>query len=93
MRLPKANCPCEIKDLSLQAMNGVMQTPETITTVFDQAAVDLIDEKGDVLARPNSYVHAVSAVEPNSSSATLRVIVRFVDQDPAKMEVLSKLIG
>lgn len=93
LRFAEGACPVEIKDLSLQAMNALMQRIDTLPRVFDQAAVDLIDPNGEVLARLNSYVHALSAAEPHANSASLRVIVRFVDKDPKKMEVLSKIIA
>ncbi len=92
LRFPHTTCPCEIKDLSLQAMGVIMERPEIVPTVFDQAAADLINERGEVIARLNSYIHAISAAEPNTETDKLRVIVRFVDQDPAKLEVLSSLI-
>lgn len=93
LRFPHTTCECEIRDLSLQALGGQLDRPDIIPTVFDQAAVDIISETGEVLARLNSYIHAISAAEPNVNTDRLKVIVRFVDQDPVKLEVLSSIIG
>lgn len=93
LRFPHISCSCTIKDLSLQALNGIMERPDIIPTVFDQAAVDIIAPSGEVMARMNAYIHAISAAEPNAETDKVRIIVRFVDQDPAKLEVLSQLIS
>lgn len=85
--------PCEIRDLSLQALNGVLKKPEVIPTVFDQVSVDLETAEGEALARINGYVHAVLAADPRPDTDTLKMTVRFVDNDPEKFEVLSKLIA
>lgn len=93
LRLADSQCPCDLKELSLQAICLVLQRPETIPTVFDQASVDLISEDGQALARLNAYIHSVTATELKPQASQLRIIARFVDQDPAKLEVLSKLIA
>ena len=93
LRFPKYSLECDIREISIQALCGVMPKPESLPTVFDQASVDLISEKGEVIARLNAYVHSIAATEPNPNAERVRVIVRFVDDDPAKLEVLSSLIA
>lgn len=93
IRLPGASLECDIQDLTLQAMNCTLPRPESIPAVFEQAAVDILDEQGDALARLNAYIHAVSAIRPSPDSEGLRVIVRFVDKDPVKLEALSRWIA
>jgi len=84
---------CQIRDLSLQALSGVMARPKVVPAVFDQASVDLENDKGEALARVNCYVHAVFASDPRPDSTSLKITVRFVDNDPEKFEVLSKAIA
>ena len=84
---------CQVRDLSLQALSGLVARPESIPSVFDQASVDLENENGEALARVNCYVHAVLANDPRPDSKTLKITVRFVDNDPEKFEVLSKAIA
>ena len=83
----------EIKEISLQAMSCTLPRPDLLPNLFEQAAVDLQNGQGEIMARLNAYVHSLVAVTPSPDSTAIRIIVRFVDQDPAKMEVLSKLIG
>lgn len=93
LRFPQITCELQIRELSVQAIGGSIQRPKTIPAVFDQAAVDLIAESGEAMARVNAYVHSVSAATPSPESNRLRVIIRFVDEDPAKLEVLKSLLG
>jgi len=86
-------CDCDIRDLSLQALSGTIPRPETIPTLFEQASVDLESATGEALARVNCYVHAIFAADPRPDASTLKITVRFVDNDPEKFEVLSKAIA
>lgn len=91
LRFPHTTCAYELLETSLQALCGTVERAQILPTVFDQAAVDLLDESGTALARLNCYVHSISACEPSSEAARVRIIVRFVDQDPAKLQALSNL--
>lgn len=93
LRLPHGSCEMEVRELSLQALGGSMARGEKLPGVFDQAAVDLMGPDGQILARINAYIHSVSATAPSPECDALRVIVRFVDRDPAKLEVLQSLLG
>lgn len=93
IRLAKSACDCQIRELSLQAMNGVITRSDAVPVVFEQAVVDLENEKGEPLARLNGYVHSVVASDPKPDAESLKVTIRFVDNDPEKFEVLSKAIA
>ncbi|MFT7561589.1 MAG: CheY-like chemotaxis protein [Flavobacteriales bacterium] len=93
IRLARGACVCVIRELSLQALSGLVPRGELVPTVFEQAAVDLFNAKGEALAQVNGYVHAVVATEPKPSSASIKVTIRFVDNDPDKFEALSKAIA
>ncbi|WP_185233636.1 response regulator [Teredinibacter franksiae] len=93
LRFPHLTCECAIRDLSLQAMSGFMMRPENLPTVFDQAVVDLEDKHGSAMARLNGYVHSIQAVENNPNTTKLKIVVRFVDNDPDKFEAISKAIA
>ena len=45
------------------------------------------------MARINGYLHSLSALEERVDSEWVLVSIRFVDQDPAKMERLSLIIA
>lgn len=93
LRFPNATCQCEIRELSLQAMNGIMERPDTMPAVFEQAVVDMENAKGEAIARLNAYIHSMSALDPRPDCEKLKVVVRFVDNDPDKFEVLSKAVA
>ena len=93
LRFPALTCQCVVRDLSLQALQGFIVRPETLPTVFDQAVVDLESKSGEALARLNGYVHSIQAVENNPNTSKLKIVIRFVDNDPEKFEILSKAIA
>lgn len=91
LRFPHTSCEYELLETSQQALCGTMERAQILPTVFDQAAVDLLDTSGEAVARLNCYVHSIAACEPSPEAARVRVIVRFVDQDPAKLQALASL--
>lgn len=93
LRFPLNAYECSVRELSLQGMSGTMLRPNVLPTVFDQAAVDIEDENGKPLARLNAYVHSIAALEPNPECTSVRIGVRFVDDDPQKLDILSRLIS
>lgn len=93
LRFPHVSCDYELLETSQQALCGLMLRPQILPTVFDQAAVDITGADGQALARVNGYIHSISACEPSPSAERVRVIIRFVDQDPAKQAVLADLFN
>jgi len=91
LRFPHTTCEYELLETSQQALCGSLERTQILPTVFDQAVVDLMDESGEVIARLNCYVHSIAACEPSPEAGRVRVIVRFVDQDPAKLQALASL--
>ncbi len=83
---------CIVREISLQALGGFLVRSDKHPTVFDQAVVDLTDAEGHLIATLNGYVHSVQAVEATPTSRGLKVVVRFVDKDPAKLEALSRYL-
>ena len=92
LRFPHTSCQFSLSELSIQAMGGTIERPDLVPSVFDQAAVDLISEDGQALARLNAYIHSISASTPSPDATVLRVIARFVDQDPEKQALLQSLL-
>lgn len=86
-------CLCVIRELSLQALNGIMQRGERVPGLFEQAVVDIETGDGNNLARVNAYVHSIQAGEGSPDATMIKITVRFVDNDAAKFETLSKYIA
>lgn len=93
LRFADATYPCELKDLSLQTLSGTVERGEQVPAVFDQVVVDIATEEGDDIARINGYVHSVQAGENRINTKIVKITVRYVDDDPQKLEVLSRFIG
>ncbi|MES2825553.1 MAG: response regulator [Pseudomonadota bacterium] len=83
---------CVVREMTLQLMSCVMQRGENLPRLFDQAVVDIDmgEEKG--IARVNGYVHSITAGESRPDSNIIKIVIRFVDNDVDKFEVLSKFI-
>lgn len=84
---------CVIRDLSLQAMSGIMVRPPTMPTLFDPVVIDMESDKGEAIARLNAYLHSLQAIELHPDTQKIKFTVRFVDNDPDKFEVISKMIA
>jgi len=84
---------CVIRDLSLQAMSGIMVRPPTMPALFDPVVIDMESDNGEAIARLNAYVHSLQAVELHPDTQKIKFTVRFVDNDPDKFEVISKMIA
>jgi CheY-like chemotaxis protein len=84
---------CVIKDISLQVMSAVLRREERLPGFLEQVVVSIVEGDGSDVARLNGYVHAIQAGENRPDTSTLKLIVRFVDDDPAKLDLLSRYIG
>lgn len=93
LRFPKHTTACVIREISLQAMSGLMQRGDNLPTVFEQAVVDIETDDGNSVARVNGYVHSISAGEEKPGTNIVKIVIRFVDNDPDKFEFLSKYIS
>lgn len=92
IRFAKGSGECEVREISLQAMIGYISRDVGLPALFESAAVDLASPGGETLARLNAYVHALQAADPHPESDRVKIILRFVDRDPAKLEALSRFL-
>lgn len=92
LRIAGQQLACAIRRLSLRDAQLLVRRSDTIPGLFDSAVLDL-EGDGDAVARINGYLHSLSALEERVDSEWLLVVIRFVDQDPAKLERLSLMIA
>lgn len=92
LRLAGGNGQCEVKEISLQALTGLISRELGPPALFESAVVDLASEEGDTVATLNAYVHALQSAQPNPECDEVKIVLRFVDKDPDKLEALSKLL-
>jgi CheY-like chemotaxis protein len=84
---------CVIREMSLQVIHCLMPRSEQLPSLFEQAVVDIETGDGGNLARVNGYVHSIQATENRPDSPSVKLVIRFVDNDAEKFETLSKYIS
>lgn len=81
-----------VKDITLTEVRVIAKRDQQFPGILDQAVVD-IEVAEDQVARLNGYVHQLQAVEKRQDTDFVSVTIRFVDEDPQKLEDLSRFIA
>ena len=82
-----------IKDMNLMELLGVFRREEALPALLEQAVIDITNEEQEVIARINGFVRMLQAQEPHPDAETVQVRIRIVDDDPDKMDALSRFIA
>lgn len=82
-----------IKDISLQELIGVFRREGQLPALLEQAVLDIVDQETGAVARINAYVRMMQAQEPSPDAQTIQMVLRYVDDDPEKLETLSRFIA
>jgi DNA-binding response OmpR family regulator len=88
-----SSAKCVIKDINLQEMSGVFKREGNLPQLLEQAVLDIVDQNNGQVARINCYVRMLQAIENNADAATIKIVIRYVDDDPVKLETLSRFIA
>jgi CheY-like chemotaxis protein len=83
---------CVVKDVSLQLLSGIIKREAQLPTILEPVVISIFELEGDSVARLNGYVHSIQAAENRIDAGVLKLVIRFVDDDPAKLELLSRYI-
>ncbi|MDN6319560.1 MAG: response regulator [Marinobacter sp.] len=81
-----------VKDINLTEVRVIAKRDQAFPGILDQAVVD-IDVGDGQMARLNGYVHQLQAVDKSRDTDFVSVTIRFVDEDPKKLEDLSRFIA
>lgn len=81
-----------VRDISLQRMNCLIKREDKLPQILENVVVSIVENDGENVARLNAYVHSISAIENSIDSSALQLIIRFVDDDPDKLDLLSRYI-
>ncbi|EON93502.1 response regulator receiver [Marinobacter lipolyticus SM19] len=81
-----------VKDINLTEVRVIARSDQQFPGILDQAVVD-IEVAEDQMARLNGYVQQLQAVDKRQDTDFVSVTIRFVDEDPKKMEELSRFIA
>lgn len=93
LRVAGQQFACVVRSLSLREARVVVRRGERVPSVFESVVLDLEQDAAEDVARVNGYIHTVAALEERVDCEWLMVTLKFVDQDPAKLEWLSQLIA
>lgn len=83
---------CVIREMSLQMMHCVFARAENLPTIFDQVVADIEISDGE-FARVNGYVHSMQSTESRPDAKSIKMFVKFVDNDAEKFDALSRYIA
>ncbi|MCK7547641.1 response regulator [Marinobacter koreensis] len=81
-----------VKDINLTEVRVIAKRDQVFPGILDQAVVD-IEVGEDQMARLNGYVHQLQAVDKRQDTDFVSVTIRFVDEDPKKLEDLSRFVA
>jgi hypothetical protein len=60
--------------------------------ILEPVVISIFEVEGENVARLNGYVHSIQAAENRIDAGVLKLVIRFVDDDPAKLDLLSRFI-
>jgi len=81
-----------IRDINLTEVRVIAKRDQSFPGILDQAVVD-IDVGDGQMARLNGYVHQLQAVDKRQDTDFVSVTIRFVDEDPVKLEDFSRFVA
>ncbi|MDV3502291.1 response regulator [Marinobacter sp. M-5] len=81
-----------VKDINLTEVRVIAKRDQDFPGILDQAVVDIEIAEGQ-MARLNGYVHQLQAVDKRQDTDFVSVTIRFVDEDPKKLEDLSRFVA
>ncbi len=93
VRFADSTLTAVIKGITLTEVRVIARRDAKLPAILDQAVVDIALDEGATTARLNGYVHQLQAVENRIDTDFISIVVRFVDEDPEKLEQLSKFIA
>ncbi|WP_207060573.1 response regulator [Motiliproteus sp. SC1-56] len=94
LRFGEKTVQCIVKSMSLKQIILVCRAQDGVPSILESVVVDLEQgSAGEDIARLNAYVHQLQAAEPTMDSSLINVTTTLVDQDPAKLSYLSRMIA
>lgn len=93
LNFPNFDCQCVISSITLQMLNGAIKRGDKLPAILDPVVISIVQNDGEDVARLNGYVHSIQAAENRIDANVLKLVIRFVDDDPVKLEQLSRYIS
>ena len=92
VRFSESTLKSVVKDINLTEVRVIAKRDQVFPGILDQAVVDIETGEGQ-MARLNGYVHQLQAVDKRQDTDFVSVTIRFVDEDPKKLEDLSRFVA
>lgn len=92
LRFADHNLQAVLKGITLNEARLIARRTETFPRILEPAVVDIAVSDDDT-ARLNGYVYQLQAVDRSQETEFVSVTIRFVDDDPKKLEDLSRFIA
>lgn len=92
VRFAESTLKSVVKDINLIEVKVIARRDQSFPGILDQAVVDIEIAEGQ-MARLNGYVHQLQAVDKRQDTDFVGVTIRFVDEDPKKIEGLSRFVA
>lgn len=93
LRVSSGNLKCAIKEITLQTVQIVVKREDGVPQLLEQAVVDIEQGGGGTVAQMNGFVSGLAANDKRLDTTFINVDVQFVDNDPEKLEVLTRYIA
>jgi CheY-like chemotaxis protein len=84
---------CIVRNISLKGLQGFIRRETVVPALFEQAVISIVSADGSDVARLNGYVDQLAAAQPGPDCEGVRIGISFVDEDPHKLEQLSRYIA
>lgn len=93
IHFPGFSTQCVINSITLQMLSGAIKRGEQLPAILDPVVISIVQNDGEDVARLNGFVHSLQAAENRMDANILKLGIRFVDDDPVKLEQLSRYIA
>lgn len=87
------NSQSVISSITLQLMNCAIKREQQLPSILETVVISIVQNDGEDVARLNGYVHSIQAAENRIDAGVLKLVIRFVDEDPEKLDHLSRYIA
>jgi DNA-binding response OmpR family regulator len=84
---------CLVQEMSLQAMGGLIKRDHSMPAIMEQCVVSIVGADQEQVARLNAYVYSLRAADQRPECTAIKITLRFVDEDPQKLDILSRYIA
>lgn len=92
LRFADRTCGCILKDINLKEMVAVIKREDWLPAVLQMVSVDIEEDGTERVERINGFLHTVQSAENSIDTRFFNLNIRFVDDDPKKMEFLTHFI-